>query len=185
MDQVQAWVWRNQWIIPILIWLAVTVITEIFKPRTPEAYAKLPPRIAALLVSLGSVTNVSKLVEYAKRVITGWAQPPSAMLGLLLLVPLMQGCKDARAVDVGITPRSLNHGAEIGACLQSARDDIAAGKSNVCDAFNACQRAVARKYNLPETGRCVEVTPAAARDAGVPLSVLPYIEGSKHHVAAR
>lgn len=187
MSQLQQWVWSNQWIVPIILWVLVTIITEIFKPRTPEQYAKMPPRLAAFLVMLGSVTNASKLIEYAKRIFTGWAQPPSAMLGLFVCAALLQGCNSARAADFGVTDRSLGHAKEIGKCLQDARTTLATGdeakRASVCETFNACQRAVAVKYGVPPEGRCVETTPEQAADAGVPLSVLPLLGG--RDVAAR
>lgn len=184
MDQVQQWVWRNQWIIPLVVWLITAIITEIFKPRTQAQYDAMNPRIAALLVSLGSVSNVSKLLEYAKRVFTGWAAPPSALL-VLCALPFLHGCGSARAnpVDFGITPRSVEHAKAIDKCLSDAAINVAAKVPTVCAIYNQCQRDVATKYNAPIEGRCVETTAPAAASAGVPAAALPFIGGA--HVAAR
>lgn len=183
MDQVQSWVWGNQWIMPLLLWLITTIITETFKPRSQAAYDRLPPRLAALLVSLGSVTNVSKMLEYAKRVITGWAAPPLLML---FFVFALSGCRDARAADFGITERSASHDVAVSQCLHDAQEAVGKKLPGVCETFNACQREVAVKYNVPVRGVCVETNSRGARDAGVPMSALPFLRNGEHEdVASR
>ena len=151
-QQVQSFVWANQWLVPIILWFVIGLVSWALKPRTQAQYDKMNPRIAALLVALGGVANLPKIVEYLRRVITGWATP-ARTTALVTLCTFGLGlhaiaCANTHAspADFGITDESIAHGAAIKQCLADARDNIRLKLPNVCAIYNECQQGVARKY---------------------------------------
>jgi hypothetical protein len=54
----------------------LTLLTAIAKPRTPEQYAAMPPRLAALLKFLATVLpDVVKAAHVVPQVVTGKSDP--------------------------------------------------------------------------------------------------------------
>lgn len=52
--------------------LLTAVVTWLFKPRTPEQYAALPPRVAAFLKLVAAVGfDAPKIIEAVSQVATG------------------------------------------------------------------------------------------------------------------
>jgi len=73
MSFVSTWISLHPVLFQLVIWPAITgLITWLFKPRTPEQYAAMNPRIAALLKLVGSLgLDIPKLLEGARQLITG------------------------------------------------------------------------------------------------------------------
>ena len=66
------WIQQNP-ALAMMVWGAITaVVSGLFKPRTPEEYDALPPRVAAALKFVSAVgIDVPKAVEAAGQVIMG------------------------------------------------------------------------------------------------------------------
>jgi hypothetical protein len=72
MSELQKWANDNALLLAIL-WPALTaLVTVLFKPRSPEEYAALPPRLAACLKLVGALgLDIPKMLEAAGQVLTG------------------------------------------------------------------------------------------------------------------
>ena len=58
--------------------LLTAVVTWLFKPRTPEQYAALPPRVAAFLKLVGALGfDAPKIIEAIAQVVTGSSKTPT------------------------------------------------------------------------------------------------------------
>lgn len=62
----------------VIIWPAITAVaTALFKPRTPEAYSKLPPRLAAFLKLVGAIGfDVPNMLEAVKQGVANKSKSP-------------------------------------------------------------------------------------------------------------
>jgi len=70
---VKVWAVAHPEFMAVVVWPIVTaIVTALFKPKTPEAYAKLPPRLAALLQLIGAIgLDAGKAVSILKKVVMG------------------------------------------------------------------------------------------------------------------
>lgn len=73
------WIERHAVLMSVVIWPLLTAIaTALFKPRTPEQYAELPPRLAAFLKLVGAIgLDVPNLLEAVRQGVRGTAKPAS------------------------------------------------------------------------------------------------------------
>ncbi len=73
MNTVGSWLAAHPQLCAAVIWPVVTgVLTALFKPRSPEEYARLPPRLAAfikLVAALG--LDFPKMLEASGQVMKG------------------------------------------------------------------------------------------------------------------
>lgn len=71
LDKVGLWISLHPLLFTMVIWPSVTgVATWLFKPRTPEQYAAMNPRVAAGLKLLGSLgLDMPKVLEAIKQLI--------------------------------------------------------------------------------------------------------------------
>lgn len=59
------------WVIPLGLYLLSAIVTALFKPRTPEEYAALPPRLAAFLKTYAALgIDLPKLIEGIGQIVT-------------------------------------------------------------------------------------------------------------------
>lgn len=57
---------KNPALIPVYLYVFSAVITAVFKPRTPEQYAAMSPRVAAFLKTFGGMfCDLPKIAEGA------------------------------------------------------------------------------------------------------------------------
>jgi hypothetical protein len=82
---VLAWANAHPEVMAALVWPLVTaILTLAFKPRTPEQYAAMPPRLAALLQLVAALGVDPVKAAKAVRKLVEKGPPPAA--GALLLV---------------------------------------------------------------------------------------------------
>jgi hypothetical protein len=76
MSSVLAFVEAHPDLVSVVLWPLITaLVTALFKPRSPEEYEAMPPRVAAglkLLAALG--VDPVKAVEAVKQLVSGKAE---------------------------------------------------------------------------------------------------------------
>lgn len=79
MNQALEWLRDHPLVWELLLFPLVTFIaTALFKPRSPEEYAALGPRLGALLKLIGAIGwDAPKLVEAARQLATGQSRSVS------------------------------------------------------------------------------------------------------------
>ncbi len=75
MNAVTAWIQANPVLFGIVLWPMFTgLVTALFKARTPEQYARMNPRWAAILKLLGSMGwDVPNMLNATKQAVEGEA----------------------------------------------------------------------------------------------------------------
>lgn len=78
---IMAWVYSHPYFMSAIVWpLLTSIVTALFKPRTPEEYAEMNPRLAAMLKFVAaSGLDPLKAVEAAKQFVSGEAKTPEEM----------------------------------------------------------------------------------------------------------
>lgn len=63
------WIEQHAVLMSVVVWpLLTALVSGLFKPRTPEAYAELPPRLAAFLKLVGALgLDVPNVIEAVKQ----------------------------------------------------------------------------------------------------------------------
>lgn len=63
---------KHPWIIPVAHYVLSALVSCLVKPRTPEEYAAMPPRLAAFLKAYVAIgLDIPKLFEGSVQVATG------------------------------------------------------------------------------------------------------------------
>lgn len=72
------WIERHAVLMSVVVWPVVTALaTALFKPRTPEEYSKLPPRLAAFLKLVGAIGfDVPNMIEAVKQGVANKSKSP-------------------------------------------------------------------------------------------------------------
>jgi hypothetical protein len=66
------WIESHQTLIALAWPILTAILTGIFKPRSPEAYDKMPPRVAAFFKLLGALgLDVPNTIEAIGQALTG------------------------------------------------------------------------------------------------------------------
>lgn len=70
------WIEDNPVLFATVIWPLVTgIVTAVFRPRTPEEYAAMPPRVAAVIRFICAIgLDVPKALETIRLLLTGGVQ---------------------------------------------------------------------------------------------------------------
>lgn len=79
MNTVTTWIQQNPVLFTVVLWpLATAIVTALLKPRSPEEYSAMNPRLAAFLKLLGSLGLDAPNVMNALKQLFGAAPPPTA-----------------------------------------------------------------------------------------------------------
>lgn len=75
MNAFTSWVNANPVLFTVVLWPVVSgLVTALFKSRTPEEYAAMNPRVAAVLKLVGSLgLDVPNMLNALKQVVAGHA----------------------------------------------------------------------------------------------------------------
>lgn len=125
LSSLSGWAEAHPELMAAIIWPLVTaLVTFLFKPRSAEEYASLPPRVAAALKLVAALgLDPVKAIEAAKQIVAGPTKPPKGpsvrgaiarrrLDGIALLCFFGVVLLASRAV-VGCTPQGRWHAANV------------------------------------------------------------------------
>lgn len=77
MQIITSWIEQHPYLFNTFIWPVISaVVLAIFKPRTPEQYARMNPRLAGILMLVSGLgLDLHKALEGVQRALTGRSIP--------------------------------------------------------------------------------------------------------------
>ncbi len=142
MQALQAFALAHPELCAALLWpLVSAILTALFKPRTPEQYAAMPPRLAAALQLLGALgLDPVKATIAIKKIFAGTKPPGPPAVGVVALIVasmLTSGCAT-------LAPR------------EQARAAVLVTAEATVSADHACAEVAIAKHDLALATKCAD-----------------------------